>query len=139
MCQYKAAAAAANDGEELFASELEVKMQPGHLYIGCFCGPEHYVRHRPSKDLLHTEKCGDVEVVVLLRSRVFRSARASGMQSGPTPTLLWKAVAPVVAECFARASWTIPSLAACKAEEETLLEGFSFVGAAVKPAKRPRV
>jgi len=115
ICRY------AEDGlEESPEKELEVLMKPGHFYMGCLCGPEHYVRHRPSRSLLRTESCGDVEVVLLMRSLVFRAARASTQQSGPAPKALWEAVCPAMAECLARTVWVLPPLAACESIAATL-------------------
>ena len=99
--------------------ELELQMRPGHFYLGCLCGPEHYVQHRPSQALLSTPGCGDVEIVVLFRSRVFRAARGSTQQSGPVPHALWDALAPVMVQCFASLPWLLPSLAACEAVAAT--------------------
>ena len=99
--------------------ELELQMRPGHFYLGCLCGPEHYVQHRPSQALLSTPGCGDVEIVVLFRSRVFRAARGSTQQSGPVPHALRDALAPVMVQCFASLPWLLPSLAACEAVAAT--------------------
>ena len=99
--------------------ELEFEMRPGHFYLGCLCGPEHYVQHHTSQALRGTPGCGDVEIVVLFRSRIFRAARASGQQTGPVPLALWGALAPVMVQCFASLAWLLPSLAACEAVEAT--------------------
>ena len=110
----------AADSEQDPPKELDMQMRPGHFYLGCFCGPEHYVQHRPSRALLGTPRCGDVEIVVLFRSRVFRAARASGTQTGPNPLTLWAALAPVMVQCFASLAWLLPSLAACEAVAATV-------------------
>ena len=102
--------------------EMEVRSAPGHFYMGCLCGPEHYVQHKTSEPtrLLPTESCGNVEVVLLLRSRIFRDGRSSTQQSGPTPLLLWDALAPAVAAALARTRWVLPPLTVCQGLEETL-------------------
>ena len=97
-----------------------MRSAPGHFYMGCLCGPEHYVRHRPSTQLLPTASCGDVEVVLLLRSRIFRDARSSTQATGPTPLATWSAVAPAVAAALAHARWVLPPLTVCQDVEATL-------------------
>jgi hypothetical protein len=77
------------------------------------------VQHHTSQALRGTPGCGDVEIVVLFRSRIFRAARASGQQTGPVPLALWGALAPVMVQCFASLAWLLPSLAACEAVEAT--------------------
>ena len=99
--------------------EMEVRSAPGHFYMGCLCGPEHYVQHRPSTQLLHTANCGDVEVVLLLRSRIFRDSRSSTQASGPTPLVLWNAVAPAVAAALAQTRWVLPPLTVCQEVESS--------------------
>ena len=100
--------------------EMEVRSAPGHFYMGCLCGPEHYVQHRPSTQLLPTASCGDVEVVLLLRSRIFRDSRSSTQATGPTPLVTWNAVAPAVAAALAQTRWVLPPLTVCQELEATL-------------------
>ncbi len=97
--------------------QLQVRMVPGHFYLGCLCGPEHFVQHHSSLQLFQTGSLGPVELVLLLRSRVFREARASGQQSGPVPKALWATLAPVMAECFAQQRWVLPALSLVKEVE----------------------
>ena len=102
--------------------EMEVRSAPGHFYMGCLCRPEHYVQHRAaaSTQLLPTESCGNVEVVLLLRSRIFREARSSTQACGPTPLLLWNALAPAVAAALAQTRWVLPPLTVCQDLEANL-------------------
>jgi len=94
--------------------EIDMPMGPGHVYLGCLCGPRHFVVHSPATELFHCSNLGPVEVVVLLRSRVFRAARGSTQQSGPVPVALWQALAPVMAATLAEFDWMLPSVAECE-------------------------
>ena len=97
--------------------EMQVLAEAGHVYIGCLCGPEHYVQHHPvAEHDLYPSRLGPVEITVLLRSRVFRQARGSTQAQGPVPLVLWQTLAPVVSEVLTEQCWMLPGLAACKAE-----------------------
>jgi hypothetical protein len=97
--------------------EMQVLADAGHVYIGCLCGPEHYVQHHPvAEHDLYPSRLGPVEITVLLRSRVFRQARGSTQAQGPVPLVLWQTLAPVVSEVLTEQCWMLPDLAACKAE-----------------------
>jgi len=95
-------------------AEIDMPMSPGHVYIGCLCGPRHFVVHSPATELFQCNNLGPVEVTVLLRSRVFRAARGSTQQSGPVPLALWQALAPVMAATLAEFDWMLPSVAECE-------------------------
>lgn len=101
--------------------EVDVPMNQGHVYLGCLCGPEHFVVHRPTEHLFPSANLGPVEVVLLLRSRCFRDARASTQAVGPVPKDLWDALAAVLADSLRKLPWRLPSLAECRAEEEKLV------------------
>ena len=104
-------------GSPVREPEMQVLADAGHVYIGCLCGPEHYVQHHPvAEHDLYPSRLGPVEITVLLRSRVFRQARGSTQAQGPVPLLLWQALAPVVSEVLKEQLWMLPDLAACQAE-----------------------
>ncbi len=56
---------------------------------------------------------GHVEVVLLMRSRIFRAARASA-PSGPNPRKVFFALLPLLVESLATRPWRLPALQECK-------------------------
>ena len=111
------ALADSSEGGAVRWPELPVPAAPGHVYIGCLCGPEHYVQHHQVADHdLFPSWLGPVEITILLRSRVFRQARGSTQAVGPVPKKLWQALAPVVSVALEEELWRLPDLVACEAE-----------------------
>ena len=56
---------------------------------------------------------GNVEVVLLLRSRIFRGARASTTK-GPNPLKVFHALLPLLLESLGTRLWRLPSLPECQ-------------------------
>ena len=97
-------------------SELPVIASPGHVYIGCLCGPEHYVQHQqvaeqelfPSRwDRSRSQSCCGAG---------FSDTLAEARRHRPVPKKLWDALAPVVATVIEEETWKLPDLVACEAE-----------------------
>ena len=94
-----------------------MESQPGSLYTSSsLCAAEHFVSHREQQiptELLNTA-CGACEVVLCVRSRVFRANRSSVGKVGPAP----KAVASIVSEAthkiVSSEALLLPTLEECK-------------------------
>lgn len=109
--------------------DVLLSMGPGHIYAGNLCSAQHQVRHDAPGDsaqpgasaqTLHVEGLGDVQVVVLLRSAVFRKSMASLSANGPNPHTAWHPARYAVNEAVEKLNWWLPSLSDCEAEEVQL-------------------
>ena len=90
---------------------------PGHVCAGCVCPSRHFVEHfplEPGEETLHVEDVGDVTVVLLCRSKVFRKSRGT-TKTGPNPRPVFAIVNKAIIKALSEARWSLPSLAECQA------------------------
>ena len=106
----KVAASAA--GEE--AWEV-LPQRPGSFYVGNLCAPCHRVRHLEQAGPL-CAAAGDVHVVVMLRTDVFRAERSRAMKVKPRPVEVFDIVNEVVASALSARPLSFPDFASCLAE-----------------------
>jgi hypothetical protein len=94
------------------------------VYAGCLCCAEHWVKHSAegggADALLQTENVGQVGVVLLCRSRVFRASRGSIAKGGPNPHVAYKAALAGLTQTLREAMWLSPTLASCVALEQSM-------------------
>ena len=106
----KVAASAA--GEEAW---MVLPQRPGSFYVGNMCAPWHRVRHLEQAGPLCVA-AGDVHVVVLLRTDVFRAERSRAMKVKPRPVEVFDIVNEVVASALSARPLSFPDFASCLAE-----------------------
>ena len=93
--------------------------QPGSFYVGNMCVPWHRVRHLEQAGPL-CAAAGDVHVVVILRTDVFRVERSRAMKVKPRPAEVFDIVNDVVASALNRRPLSFPDFASCLAEHSQL-------------------
>lgn len=97
------------------ASPIKITSVPGHVYMGCLCCASHHVQHSSEGgELLNVNGLGGVEVVLLMRSRMFRHTRGTTMQ-GPNPKEVFQAALAGLVTTLSNEAWHLPSLAECEA------------------------
>ena len=110
----KVAASAA--GEEAWQV---LPQRPGSFYVGNLCAPWHRVRHLGQAGPL-CAAAGDVHVVVMLRTDVFRAERSRSMKVKPRPAGVFDIVNEVVASALSARPLIFPDFASCLAEHSQL-------------------
>ena len=99
---------------------IGLHQRPGSFYIGNLCAVAHNVAHSATS----TGNCGpgpsseQVQIAIMLRTNVFRAARARNINSTPGPSELFEVVNDVVARHLAEEPFRLPELDAVFAEEE---------------------
>ena len=90
---------------------------PGTFYIGNLCAPWHQVVHATGETvepLYREEPRGEgIHIAVMLRSDVFRCARARAKGGEPSPVDVYRAINACVAANIGRGGLRLPSLAEC--------------------------
>ena len=105
--------------------DLLMPMRAGHVYAGNLCCAEHLVRHDPQlgqdggEDLLQVDGLGAVQLVVLVRSRIFRQSMATTAAKGPNPHIVWHPARDAATHATQALSWMLPSLSECQQAETT--------------------
>jgi len=97
---------------------VKVSSIPGHVYCGSLCSARHFVKHwaeHPKQNLLDLGELGLAEVVLLIRSRVFRASMGSTAAVGPNPRKAFQACLGPLCRALRDCSWRLPSLAQCEA------------------------
>lgn len=106
--------------------QLRVTTSPGHIYCGSLCSAKHYVEHwsrHPQDELLNWGDLGPIEVVALVRCRVFRAAMGSTAKVGPVPRATFWACLKAFNRAFAQGDWRLPTLAECQVAEKRAATG----------------
>ena len=98
--------------------DVEIPMFPGHIYIGNLCPARHRYRHPHVPDdiregLLSVKHLGQVQLVILLQSRIFRHCAAASPEKAPNPGAVWERVSAAVNKAILTLPWQLPSLNAC--------------------------
>ena len=94
--------------------------QPGSFYFCNLCAVEHNVAHtKTSTGTFGPDhpSAEQVQIAIMLRTDVFRAARARKIDSTPGPVELYHVVNDVVAQNLADALFCLPDLEAVLAEE----------------------
>ena len=105
------------DGE----ATRELPQRPGSFYIGNLCAMSHNVVHDGNAEGCHTyagpHSTGtrSAQIAIMLRTDVFRGARARGINSTPGPAELYSVVNEETAKHLAEQPFKLPDLAACQA------------------------
>ena len=84
-----------------------------------FVCPWHRVRRLEQAGPL-CAAAGDVHVIVMLRTDVFRAERSRAMQAKPKPTEVFDIVNEVVASALSARPLSFPDVASCLAEHSQL-------------------
>ena len=100
---------------------ISMYQKPGSFYMGNLCALNHNVIHdeQPTGTYGCSSSCCDVrqvQIAVLLRSDVFRAARARTINSTPGPVELFRIVNEETAKHLAEQPLHLPDLAAVLAE-----------------------
>ena len=95
----------------------EFQSKSGTMYTGGFCAAQHFVTHPADQvgDEVFDSAVGPCEVVLCVRSRVFRGNRASGGKTGPTPRVVADAVLGAVRKAALGGRFALPTLKECEA------------------------
>jgi len=107
------------DGE---ATPRELPQRPGSFYIGNLCAMSHNVVHDGNAEGCHTyagpHSTGtrSAQIAIMLRTDVFRGARARSIDSTPGPAELYYIVNEETAKHLAEQPFKLPDLAAVAAE-----------------------
>ena len=110
---------------ELIGKEgcISLRQQPGSFYVGNMCAMRHRVVHKDSDEGAYrgeTDPFQPVQMAVMLRSDVFRCARARKANATPGPTELFQIVNDETALHLATQTFRLPSLAEVVAESRRL-------------------
>ena len=108
-CRVAASAASEEDWEVL-------PQRPGSFYVGNLCAPWHRVRHFEQPGPFGAA-AGDVHVAVMLRTDVFRVARARAMKAKPRPVEVFDFVNEIIASALSERPLTFPDFASCLEEQ----------------------
>ena len=95
--------------------------EPGTFYVGNLCAPWHQVRHSAgdSAEPLYRVAGGEgIHIAIMLRSDVFRDARARSKGGQPCPVDVYRALNACVAAKIADDALRMPSLDECVAAFE---------------------
>ena len=93
--------------------------KPGSFYVGNLCSMKHNVRHeRTSEGCLGPGK-EPAQTAVMLRSDVFRYARARALNTTPGPAELFRIVNTEVAKHLAEEPFPLPGMGDVLAEADT--------------------
>ena len=98
---------------------ISLRQQPGSFYVGNMCAMNHRVVHKDSDEGAYrgeTDPVEPVHIAVMLRSDVFRSARARNLNATPGPRELFDIVNEETALHLAEQPFRLPSLAEVVAE-----------------------
>ena len=111
-CMVAASAGGKEDWEVL-------PQRPGRFYVGNVCSPWHRVRHLEQAGPL-CAVVGDVHVVVMLRTDVFRAERSRAMKVKPRLAEVFDIVNEVVVPRLAARPLGFPCFSSCLAEHSRL-------------------
>ena len=97
---------------------ISLPQRPGSIYLGNMCALNHNVVHNARSPGCYGEGTdeGPVQITVMLRSDVFRAARARKKNATPGPKELFRIVNTETAKHLAEESFTLPTLSAVLAE-----------------------
>ena len=97
---------------------ISLPQRPGSFYVGNFCALEHNVVHGEHADTNYGEgpPSEQVQIAVMLRTDVYRAARARRINATPGPAELFRIVNTETARHLAEQPLYIPDLAAVIAE-----------------------
>jgi len=102
---------------------VELKTFGGHIYAGCMCCAEHEVQHGDHQPHVLSPTFGEIgqcQVVLIMRSRVFRASRASTASSGPKPKTCFAKALGAITKSLENGSWKLPTLDQCLEAEAGL-------------------
>ena len=102
---------------------ISLPQRPGSFYVGNMCALEHNVAHDESAVGCYGQgpSSEQVKIAVMLRSDVFRGARARKINAVPGPGELFRIVNNETARHLAEQPFHLPDLAAVIAESRLLL------------------
>ena len=97
---------------------ISFPQRPGSFYIGNLCAMRHNVRHgeHAAGSFGEGPPSEQVQIAVMLRSDVFRNARARKINATPGPAELYRIVNTETAKHLSEQPLTLPDLAATLAE-----------------------
>ena len=97
---------------------ISLSQEPGSFYVGNMCAMQHNVKHKRQAEGCYGEgpKSQQVQIAVMLRSDVFRKARARKINSTPGHSELYRVVNTETAKHLADFPLYLPDLAAVIAE-----------------------
>ena len=98
------------------ASPARFPQQPGSFYVGNLCALSHDVEHGERSAGCLGAGEDQVQIAVMLRTDVFRVARARKINSTPGPLELFRIVNSETARHSAESPFHLPDLAAVMAE-----------------------
>ena len=101
---------------------ISLEQRQGSFYIGSFTALHHRVLHRESPEGTFGEgpHSEEVEIAIMLRTDVFRAARARCINSTPGPAELYHIVNREVAKHIAQHPFYLPDLSAVIAASRRL-------------------
>jgi hypothetical protein len=101
---------------------ISLPQRPGSFYVGNLCALSHNVSHddHAAGSLRAGPASEQVQIAVMLRSDVFRGARARRINASPGPKELFDIVNRETARHLAEVPFNLPDLAAVIAESEKL-------------------
>ena len=111
---------------------ISLLQRPGSFYMGNFCAFNHNVTHGAHAAGSYGEgpPSDQVQIAVMLRSDVFRAARARKINATPGPVELFRIVNSETAKHLSEQPFYLPDLAAVMAEQ---CSDFQWKLAAVQP------
>ena len=100
---------------------ISLPQKPGSFYVGNLCALEHKLEHCSESAGCYGEgpPSEQVQIAVMLRSDVFRGARARKINAMPGPAELFSVVNTETAKHLADHSFRLPDLAAVLAESRS--------------------
>ena len=89
---------------------ISLAQKPGSFYVGNMCAVEHNVKHSAESQGSLGEGCEQVQIAVMLRTDVFRNARARKINCTPGPGELYRVVNAETAKHLAETPLYMPDL-----------------------------